>query len=593
MTADADSRLSWSAALSAAAIFAVDPVGTGGIALRAAAGPVRSAWFDHLRALLGPKMAVRRVPSGVGDARLLGDLDLTATLASGRPVAETGLLTSADQGVVVLDMAERLPAASAARISAALDQGGLQLERNGLSFWSATRFGVVACDEGASDDEQPAAGLLDRLAFQVELERCSWRDLATDPGAATARIQQARDQLCRVVIAEDVLAALCAASFALGIESLRAPLLAARVARAAAALDGVDAVGPEHAACAARYVLAPRARMLPPPAEHADAPPDSADTEPAAPSGDDTLEARDLEAASMADIVLFAARAELPPQLLESISRGTAPRTGGAASAGRAGLQVRSRLRGRPIGSRSGDPGRGSRLDLIETLRAAAPWQALRRRAAGAGIPATRVEVRRQDFRIVRFAQRSRTTVIFIVDASGSAALNRLAEAKGAVELFLADCYVRRDQVALIAFRDKGAELLLPPTRALVRARRCLASVAGAGGTPIASGLVAASTVAEAVRQRGEVPLLVLLTDGKANVALDGGVSRTRAADDARLVARALRRRAIRSLLIDFSPRGEEQAAQLAAELGARYVPLPRAGAAPIAAAVRDALPKR
>jgi magnesium chelatase subunit D len=295
----------------------------------------------------------------------------------------------------------------------------------------------------------------------------------------------------------------------------------------------------------------------------------------------------------MADIVLAAACAELPPQLLESISRGAAPRRGGAASAGRAGIQVRSRLRGRPIGSRSGDPGRGLRLDLIETLRAAAPWQALRRRAAGAGVPATRrVEIRRQDFRIVRFAQRSRTTVIFVVDASGSAALNRLAEAKGAVELFLADCYVRRDQVALIAFRDKGAELLLPPTRALVRARRCLASVAGAGGTPIASGLVAASAVADAVRQRGEMPLLVLLTDGKANVALDGGVSRTRAADDARLVARALRRRSIRSLLIDFSPRREEQAAQLAAELGARYVPLPRAGAAPIAAAVRDALPK-
>ena len=74
--------------------------------------------------------------------------------------------------------------------------------------------------------------------------------------------------------------------------------------------------------------------------------------------------------------------------------------------------------------------------------------------------------------RILRFQQKSETATLFVVDASGSAALNRLAEAKGAVELLLADCYVRRDRVALIAFRGTTAELLLPPTTSLVRARR-------------------------------------------------------------------------------------------------------------------------
>ena len=123
----------------------------------------------------------------------------------------------------------------------------------------------------------------------------------------------------------------------------------------------------------------------------------------------------------------------------------------------------------------------GGRLDLIETLRAAAPWQPLRRAEAlrCGGPVGAQVLVRAQDFRLRRYQQRQQTTTVFTVDASGSLALHRLAEAKGAVELLLADCYVRRDQVALIAFRCTGAQLLLPPTRSLVRAKRCLAELPG------------------------------------------------------------------------------------------------------------------
>ncbi len=141
--------------------------------------------------------------------------------------------------------------------------------------------------------------------------------------------------------------------------------------------------------------------------------------------------------------------------------------------AGRAGAAA-SAQRGRPVGTRPGDPRRG-RLALIETLRAAAPWQRLRR-----GEGEARLRITADDLRIRRLVQKRETTTIFAVDASGSAALERLAEAKGAVESLLAECYVRRDRVALVAFRGRGADLLLVPTRSLVRAKRALASLRAA-----------------------------------------------------------------------------------------------------------------
>ena len=223
---------------------------------------------------------------------------------------------------------------------------------------------------------------------------------------------------------------------------------------------------------------------------------------------------------------------------------------------------------------------------MIETLRAAAPWQPLRRREAGGHGAQARVLIRHEDFRLARFKQRTETTTIFVVDASGSAALHRLAEAKGAVELLLADCYVRRDQVALIAFRGTGAELLLPPTRSLARAKRSLAGLPGGGGTPLAAGLDAAAMLADSIRRKGQTPTVILLTDGRANIARDGSAGRPRAEQDATASARQLRAANIAGVLVDTSPRPQPLAAQFAAEMGAHYLPLPHADAATLSKAV-------
>ena len=205
----------------------------------------------------------------------------------------------------------------------------------------------------------------------------------------------------------------------------------------------------------------------------------------------------------------------------------------------------------------------------------------------GRAAPSDPIRIRRDDFRVKRHLDRQRTTTIFAVDASGSAALGRLAEAKGAVELLLAECYIRRDDVALVAFRGTAAELLLPPTRSPARAKRELASLPGGGATPLAAGIAAAFDLAGAVGRGGRRPVIALLTDGRGNVARDGATDRARAAADSAAAARLVRAAGIAAIVIDVSPRPGPAAARLAAEMGATYLPLPMAGARGIAGAVR------
>jgi magnesium chelatase subunit D len=489
-----------------------------------------------------------------------------------------------------------MPPGTAALVCAALDRGEVVVERDGVQLRHAARFGVVALDEAVHDDEVVPAALLDRLALRVDLGGLR---LVDPPGLGldAAAIAAARGRLVRVAAGDAAVETLCAASIAFGIGSLRAAQLALRVARAAAALAGRERVGDDDVTLAARLVLGPRATQLPAPPEEAEP-----EEEPAPPPPDAADASRDQSEAQseqpLEDRVLEAVAAALPADLLALLAAGQPPR-GGAPSSGRSGAAQRGDARGRPAGVRRGELRPGARLSVIETLRSAAPWQPLRRReraaraVAGqvAGTAAQRLEVRRDDFRIARYRQRTRTTTIFVVDASGSQALNRLGEAKGAVELLLADCYVRRDQVALLAFRGRGAELLLPPTRSLVRAKRSLAQLPGGGGTPLASGIDAAAALAVAARRRGESPVVILLTDGRANVARDGAPGRPAAEQDALESARAFRAEGLTAMLVDTSPRPQELAARVAQQLGARYVPLPHADATALSRAVRAGLP--
>jgi magnesium chelatase subunit D len=574
-------------ALAAATLLAIDPVGLGGVVLRAPHGADRDAWLSFFRALLPAGTPQRRLPLNVADAALLGGLDFAATLQAGRPVMQQGLLAQADGGVVTLAMAERTTPAVAARLASVLDTCEVRLERDGLGQRLPAQVGLIALDEGLDDDEQLPLALRERLAFRIEADALRGLcELALTPETVSA----ARARLPRVSVDEAYMEALCAAALALGVDSMRAPLQALRAARAAAALDGRESVNEEDAALAARLVLAHRATRLPPPA--AEDPQQAAPEEPPPPPPSDRdaeppEEADDAGAAQeLAERVVEAAQAAIPPGLLALIAMGERTRSRTQAG-GRSGALQKGLIRGRPVGARRGEPRGGARLNLLETLRAAAPWQGLRARQATGAAQARRIHVRREDFHVTRFKQNTSTTAIFVVDASGSSALHRLAEAKGAVELLLADCYVRRDRVAVIAFRGPHAELLLPPTRSLARAKRSLAGLPGGGGTPLAAALDAARGLAESVRRAGDTPVVVMLTDGRANIARDGTPGRERATQDALVAAAALRACGASALLLDTSPQPQAGAQALAQCMGATYLPLPHADARAMSHAVR------
>ncbi len=593
----------WQCAVQAAVLLAIDPSGLSGVRVRAAPGPVRDAWLALLKEWMGD-CAWKRMPVNISDERLLGGLDLSATLSAGRPVLQRGLLSDVDGGALILTMAERLSQQTAARLAAVIDHHHVTIARDGLHERHDTRFALVALDEGAHDDEALSPALRERLAFDIDLRAIPWQLVTDDslPMISQQDIRAARERLSGITMPDDLLKALCGASLGLGIGSARASLMALAAARANAALDGNDQVTEDDARVAASLVLAPRATRLPPVPEEAEAPEPEARTEPPDQQTDDQSSAQSAqEQAPLEDRVLDAAKAALPAGLLMQMLDTGALKRG---HAGKSGAAVRAGLRGRPAGSRRARPVQGSRLHLIDTLRAAAPWQRLRQSTGSKGSQASnaskssnasstisggsRIQVRAEDFHVARIKQKTSTATLFVVDASGSSALHRLAEAKGAVELLLADCYVRRDQVALMAFRGQQAELLLPPTRSLVRAKRSLAGLPGGGGTPLATAIDAAVVMAQGLQRRGLSPLIVMLTDGRANVARNGSGGRELAHTEALQASRQLAAMGVSVLFIDTSPKPQSLAAELASAMRARYLPLPHAGAAMVSQAVRE-----
>ena len=598
----------WNDAITSLQLLQIDPHGFGGIWLKAPFGPVRERW---LQALQNSSVKTVKLPGSIDLERLLGGIDLSTTLQTGQLHMQNGLLQQAHQGAVCISMAERFPSALVAPIAQAMDTQtipALNVKSDAAPI--NTQFGVIALDESLEDDAPIGKALQERLGIWLDLKDLAPSDIqamtvdaldsdsqAIDVQFSEAHLQQMQALLRKLQWTHDQALAMCATAQGLGIDSLRIPSLALRVACCHAALNLRTTVEDEDLEFAARRVLAPRATQWPseqaeetreetseekaeqPPEPHSDAPPpppeseqDSEDAQPESPPSEPTAE--DLQ-----EMMVAAALASLPPGMLDTLMT-QAGRSQGNTS-GRSGQFKTGSQRGRPLPPRPGRPGGHSRLHVLATLRAAAPKQKLR----GAKVQG-RVAIRSEDFHVHRYQQHSSSCLILALDASGSAALQRLAEAKGAVELLLQQSYARRDSVCIVAFRGAQAQLLLPMTRSLVRAKRAMTGLPGGGGTPLALALKMAYEQAAQLHRQGVTPILVMLSDGRANVTLQGLGGRAQAQADALQWSAQWRQTGHRSLWIDTSIQPDPQVQNLAHTMGGSYLPMPQVQAQRVANAM-------
>ncbi len=574
----------------------VDPL-LKGVIIAGGAGSGKSTLARSLTDLL-PHAPFVQIPIGVNNSALLGGLDLEATLQSSTPRFVRGLLAQADGGILFLDDISLMDAGSLDVLSAALDSGVARIEREGLSAAFPSRFLLVGtCDpaERARDTSIASrVGLLVEAAPPFEEERSEvmrrTSEFECDPGGFIRRyseetaklratVDQAKARLSRVTINDDDLKRLCAAAIELGVEGNRADTFAVRAARANAALEGRENVHDEDLIVAIQLALIPRATRLPLPA-------DRQKDEPAGEDGNnkkfDPTRDSPLETAPVAELIINALDAGLPDQAmnLNSVKRTLKGSAGRRNRARRA--ESTNKERGRYFRS---TPLTAKRVAMDATLRAAAPHQLTRR-----GSNETRVMITARDLRYKEFKRKSGTLFIFAVDASGSMSVNRMAEAKGAMLRLLQKAYLQRDSVALIAFRGKSADLLLAPTRSIELARRSIEALPSGGGTPLAAGLARALDLGRQARRTKRMDsLLVVFTDGRANVALGAGANALGIEQELRLIGAAIKTEGISSTVIDTRPAyvATGDARRLCELIGARYVHLPRPDAAGIDNAIR------
>jgi magnesium chelatase subunit D len=482
------------------------------------------------------------LPLGATLDRVVGALDLGRAL-SGERAFEPGLLARAHAGILYVDEVNLLPDHLVDALLDAAASGISRVERDAVSVEHAARFLLVGTMNVEEGELRPQ--LLDRFGLGVEVrtpadpaERAEIvrrrLDFERDPAAfaavwaereraLAARIAAARERLDDVRLPERELLRITGACAKLGVDGVRGDIVSARAARALAALDGADEVASDHVRRAAALALAHRRRRDPldghvPDDEElrraldGDDDDGGNDDEPpspprgpgnGAPPPRESAESPRFESSAPARERRDApAPATLPTEALALPRAGTGP-AGRRARAGGAGAGA--------IDSRPAAPGSDD-LAVVATLRA---------RLLADGGDHLREHVR---------AGREGALLCLVVDASGSmGARRRLARVKGALIALLRDAYARRDRVAIVAFRDDDAHLLVAPGAPLERAAAAIRDLPTGGRTPLAAGLAAAERVVrrEALREPDRRAIAVVLTDGRVD---DTGGAAARAA---------------------------------------------------------------
>lgn len=534
------------------------------------------------------------LPLGATEDRVIGTLDLEQALKGGQRVFKPGLLASAHRGILYIDEVNLLPDHLVDVLLDAAAMGVNTVQREGLSISHPARFTLIGTMNLEEGDLRPQ--LLDRFGLMVEVtaprdkamrsevvrRRIAFEANPSAYAAAWMQEQQAlRHQLATAqqLLAEvtlddallDLISHLCCE---FEVASLRADIVMHKASRALAALDGRSQVTSQDVRGAAELVLPHRRRRKPfeQPGldqeqlddlmQQALQPPDESE------SGDEDTGQENTE--SNGD-------AQDQQQVLAAASANSVRRIEVDSASKRFNAGKRSTAKDAPRGRvvrAVPDPNPNS-LAVGATLRSAA----LR--------GSNEFQVTKDDLHQQIRSGKNANLILFVVDASGSMAAQRRMEAvKGAVLSLLTDAYQQRDEVSVISFRGESAQLLLSPTRSVDLAEQNLRELPTGGRTPLPHAL---SVALETLEKTNMPPLLVLLSDGKANVALTDGNDPWQ---ESLRFAGLLAERGVPTLVLDTETGYLRlgRARQLSQAMGGEYLTLEELSAENLAITIRGCL---